>query len=924
VGGTSLPDGDQRVDYTYTDLAQLQTVTTYDGPSSASSATSEVAYTYTGLQQPSTESQDHKPAGGYTNGVPTLAWAYDTAASGGAFIKAARLASTTYPNGRVVETRYDAAANGFTGGAAALDDLLSRPNGLRDAASGDTLAAYVRLGDGRAIAKDLPQIATRLDHHAQIAGDDPNDFLPGEDRFGRLTRMRWDRYDPSSAPHASLNNPVFDLRHAYDRGGNRLYSADKVYPNSSNLYIHDGLHRLTRSDRGNLNLALDGMEQLFSAQDWGLDTLGNWKTYRQDDDGGTGQPTPDPWDLEQDRIHNQANEILAIAGSNTGGGGPTGNTGPFDQVAAGNSIVMEAEHYHTKVAAPNGQDWVSKQYGRDTPRLRTTATIWWAEPTDPDMIATLSVNLPTAGNYVIWGMVNPQHAGQDSLWIRVNGGSWIRWDGLLSPAGTYDWHWNTVHDSNNGGATMNFALAAGTHTIEVAPCERETRLDSLYLTSAGDTPEYTHVAATAPGVTLEAEDASLTPTTDWEIRPAYHFENASRGILMQALPVSGTENDSTYVADAPRLDYQVNFVQAGSYTIRFKGQPLLDANYANSDTVHVGLNGVRTPSAERMRSFNAAFWFSNRKIDAPRATITIPSPGVHTINVWMREDGFKADKIILVPGPSENTFSTFGPAESPRLASGGGGGGGGGALPEPEHDAAGNLTVMPVPGDWNAVYVAQYDAWNRLVKLNHATKTAGGSLTVGTILAEMQYDGLGRRTVHRYTNTPGGVLDYAYHDYYNGQQIAETRNGSDLVTRQQVWGFDYIDELVEIAHNADPADPTEQACEDRYYAMHNAQYNVLGVVAPERDGTGAVIGQTLVERYTYTPYGERNVFVQSGPGDTTATQPADHSQVTIAGATLNPFGHQGLLHDEATGLIYNRARHLHPGLGRFMQRDPLG
>ena len=124
VGGTSLPDGDQRVDYTYTDLAQLQTVTTYDGPSSASSATSEVAYTYTGLQQPSTESQDHKPAGGYTNGVPTLAWAYDTAASGGAFIKAARLASTTYPNGRVVETRYDAAANGFTGGAAALDDLL--------------------------------------------------------------------------------------------------------------------------------------------------------------------------------------------------------------------------------------------------------------------------------------------------------------------------------------------------------------------------------------------------------------------------------------------------------------------------------------------------------------------------------------------------------------------------------------------------------------------------------------------------------------------------------------------------------------------------------------------------------------------------------------------------------------------------------
>jgi len=49
---------------------------------------------------------------------------------------------------------------------------------------------------------------------------------------------------------------------------------------------------------------------------------------------------------------------------------------------------------------------------------------------------------------------------------------------------------------------------------------------------------------------------------------------------------------------------------------------------------------------------------------------------------------------------------------------------------------------------------------------------------------------------------------------------------------------------------------------------------------------------------------------------------------------LCPFGHQGLMHDEELapggsapgaggGLIHNRARTLHPGVGRFMQRDPL-
>jgi RHS repeat-associated protein len=33
---------------------------------------------------------------------------------------------------------------------------------------------------------------------------------------------------------------------------------------------------------------------------------------------------------------------------------------------------------------------------------------------------------------------------------------------------------------------------------------------------------------------------------------------------------------------------------------------------------------------------------------------------------------------------------------------------------------------------------------------------------------------------------------------------------------------------------------------------------------------------------------------------------------------------QGLHHDTATGLVYNRARMLNPILGRFNQRDPWG
>jgi len=44
----------------------------------------------------------------------------------------------------------------------------------------------------------------------------------------------------------------------------------------------------------------------------------------------------------------------------------------------------------------------------------------------------------------------------------------------------------------------------------------------------------------------------------------------------------------------------------------------------------------------------------------------------------------------------------------------------------------------------------------------------------------------------------------------------------------------------------------------------------------------------------------------------------------VDGVGLCEIGHQGLMHDKEFGLIYNRARYLHPVLMRFMQRDPAG
>jgi RHS repeat-associated protein len=110
-----------------------------------------------------------------------------------------------------------------------------------------------------------------------------------------------------------------------------------------------------------------------------------------------------------------------------------------------------------------------------------------------------------------------------------------------------------------------------------------------------------------------------------------------------------------------------------------------------------------------------------------------------------------------------------------------------------------------------------------------------------------------------------------------------------------------------------------------YWALQDANYNVLGII----DSSGV-----LTERYQYTPYGQRKVFFSDGANDVGCYAPtlagrrrvsdtqADGAPTAYDAWAINDVGHQGLLHDEELGLVYNRARDLAPEISRFMQRDP--
>jgi RHS repeat-associated protein len=200
----------------------------------------------------------------------------------------------------------------------------------------------------------------------------------------------------------------------------------------------------------------------------------------------------------------------------------------------------------------------------------------------------------------------------------------------------------------------------------------------------------------------------------------------------------------------------------------------------------------------------------------------------------------------------------------------------------PSYDAAGNMTVFPQPATPGSSYTATYDAWNRMVGL---TNTSGGSA-----VATYQYDGRGRRVVK---TTPTETRHFYYTNSW--QDVEERVGTAATMDKQYVWGVRYVDELV-------CRDDADNAALPRLYATQDANFNLMRVCNAS--------GGAVVERYVFDPYGTRTVMNASWGAIT-------------ASVCQWVLGHQGLMQDAESGLIYNRQRFLHASVGVFCSRDEL-
>jgi hypothetical protein len=126
--------------------------------------------------------------------------------------------------------------------------------------------------------------------------------------------------------------------------------------------------------------------------------------------------------------------------------------------------------------------------------------------------------------------------------------------------------------------------------------------------------------------------------------------------------------DTGYVTTSPRIDFRINIVKTGVHYVWIRGRGLTGSD----DSVHVGLDGAAVATADRISSFGTGYSWTRNTMDGVVATINVTTPGLHTLNLWMREDGTVVDKVILTTNAGFTPTGT-GPAESPQPGGGGGG-----------------------------------------------------------------------------------------------------------------------------------------------------------------------------------------------------------------------------------------------------------
>jgi hypothetical protein len=152
---------------------------------------------------------------------------------------------------------------------------------------------------------------------------------------------------------------------------------------------------------------------------------------------------------------------------------------------------------------------------------------------------------------------------------------------------------------------------------------------------------------------------------------ANHSDGASGGAYIEMLPDMRVTHDDEFgpptaiwhePGGGPEAHYTMNFPEAGRYYVHIRAY----STGTEDNGIHVGINDTWPDSGKRMQFCTAGLeWqWSGRQRDSGGAGacgadktiwITVEEPGEQTFMITPREDGFEADRIMLIKDLSNNT-----------------------------------------------------------------------------------------------------------------------------------------------------------------------------------------------------------------------------------------------------------------------------
>lgn len=175
-------------------------------------------------------------------------------------------------------------------------------------------------------------------------------------------------------------------------------------------------------------------------------------------------------------------------------------------------------------------------------------------------------------------------------------------------------------------------------------------IGSLCLNTSAQDNDVTSI--TLAGVEIEAEDFSSAEVDDiysWEIVGDTLAPGMSNGLAIQASPADSVKQryKDGYETQAPSVNYEVNFEEAGTYYFFFRANTL---GSGKSNSSHFGVSdGTDTTTFTRVefdQNIDTWHWGNTLKSD-DTISYEVTTPGLHELTIWVREMGTVIDKILV-------------------------------------------------------------------------------------------------------------------------------------------------------------------------------------------------------------------------------------------------------------------------------------